>query len=141
MFLLQQQQLLCFNKVSSLNAIEVHSTRHARCVPSHRLVSSLFNATCQCCYLSPQQIVHLQHNVTLDWQLILYSCAGIERVWIIGEKGKSGRVIRIDRSNDALVIETTDNKLAEQLGTTRRKLRKHISACWNLPCRPRVWNC
>jgi NMD protein affecting ribosome stability and mRNA decay len=31
------------------------------------------------------------------------------------------RVIRIDRSEDALVIETTDNKLAEQLGRTLQK--------------------
>lgn len=31
------------------------------------------------------------------------------------------RVIRVDRSDDALVIETTDNKLAEQLGRILQK--------------------
>ena len=62
-YLLQQQQLLRINKISSLKAIEVQPARKTSSIELLRVVAGLSCLIYECCYSFSQQVVYLElHN-------------------------------------------------------------------------------
>jgi hypothetical protein len=62
----QQKHCLRLGEPAAREPVEIHTARHARCIPRHRMAPGFLLSIHQHSHLAPEQIIHRKHYVATD---------------------------------------------------------------------------